>query len=147
VKGITMRAFSLLLAFVAALLLTTTASANLIDDTPPPAPTEVVDPYGDGEDENGLIPDDNGEDIDEELNSQPFADQDADPVAVSGQDGAADQTQDSEGIDENRATVTQLPDTGVGSYVSEQSGFFLGAIIAMAGFLMGLWAATRGRRY
>jgi hypothetical protein len=100
VKGITMRAFSLLLAFVAALLLTTTASANLIDDTPPPAPTEVVDPYGDGEDENGLIPDDNGEDIDEELNSQPFADQAAGTDAAPVEQGEV---------------VTRLPSAGSGS--------------------------------
>jgi hypothetical protein len=95
-----MKLFSLLLAFVAALLLTTTASANLIDDTPPPAPTEVVDPYGDGEDENGLIPDDNGEDIDEELNSQPFAESSTRPV------------EDSTNAVE---VVTRLPDTGSGS--------------------------------
>jgi hypothetical protein len=95
-----MRAFSLLLAFVAALLLTTTASATLIDDTPPPAPTEVVDPYGDGEDENGLIPDDNGEDIDEELNSQPFADQAAGTDAAPVEQGEV---------------VTRLPSAGSGS--------------------------------
>lgn len=101
--------------------------------TPPPAPTEVVDPYGDGEDENGLIPDEE--------------DPDSEPVAVS---DPLTYTDPETGETRELTTavyVSQLPDTGVGSYVSEQSGFFLGAIIAMAGFLMGLWASTWGRRY
>jgi protein-S-isoprenylcysteine O-methyltransferase Ste14 len=130
VKGITMRAFSLLLAFVAALLLTTTASANLTDDTPPPAPTEVVDPYGDGEDENGLIPDDNGEDIDEELNSQPFADQ------AAGTDTAPV---------EQGEVVTQLPDTGSGSGEDGPNWWMivLGFLIGTVTFWLGVWIAGR----
>ena len=130
VKGITMRAFSLLLAFVAALLLTTTASATLIDDTPPPAPTEVVDPYGDGEDENGLIPDDNGEDIDEELNSQPFVAQDAGTDAAPVEQGEV---------------VTRLPDAGSGPDDDGPNWWMLvlGFLIGTVTFWLGFWIARR----
>lgn len=129
------------LVAITVMLLLGATTVRATDDTPPPAPTEDHDPFGDGQDENGLIPDDEGEDIDEELseglNEQPVPE----PVVVSDPIGYTDPIDSESQVPQDETdTVVSLPDTGSGPDTSDRvNNAMMGLAITIFLSLAMLW--------